>query len=130
MSILGALSWRGPLASMYIAGATDGPVFLTYLKRVLVPRLWKGAVVVMDNLGAHKVKGVQAQIEAAGARLALPAALLGRPQPHRTGLEPVQKLPARQAARTKPALARAIREGLARIRAQDAQHYFAHCGYS
>ena len=68
---------------MYIAGATDGPVFLTYLKRVLVPRRWKGAVVVMDNLGAHQVKAVQAQIEAAGARLpSLP--------PHSADLHPVE----------------------------------------
>ena len=130
VSILGALSWRGPLASMYIAGATDGPVFLTYLRQVLVPRLWKGAVVVMDNLGAHKVKGVQTLIEAAGARLLyLP--------PYSADLNPIEPawsqfkshLRAR-AARTKPALARAIREGLARIRAQDARNYFAHCGYS
>ena len=28
----------GPLASRYLPGATDGPVFLTYLKKVLVPR--------------------------------------------------------------------------------------------
>ena len=35
-----------------------------------------------------------------------------------------------KAARTKRTLARAIREGLARIRAQDARNYFAHCGYS
>ena len=130
VSILSALGWRGPVASMYIAGATDGPVFLTYLRRVLVPRLWKGAVVVMDNLGAHKVKGVQTLLENAGARLLyLP--------PYSADLNPIEPAWSQfkshlraVAARTKPALARAIREGLARIRAQDARHYFAHCGYS
>ena len=94
MSTLSALSWRGPLASMYLPGSTAGPVFLTYLRRVLVPKLWKGAVVIMDNLGAHKVAGVQALVEAAGARLLVSAALLGGPQPHRAGLEPVQESPA------------------------------------
>ena len=129
VTILSALGWRGPLASMYLPGATDGPVFLTYLKKVLVPRLWKGAVVVMDNLGAHKVTGVQALIEAAGAQLLyLP--------PYSADLNPIE--PAwsqfkshlrRVGARTKRALARAIREGLARIRPFHARAYFAHCGY-
>ena len=67
--ILGAISLRGALQPMCINGATAGRVFLTYLKEVLVPQLWPGAVVVMDNPGAHKVKGVREQIEAAGARL-------------------------------------------------------------
>jgi hypothetical protein len=35
----------------------------------LVPVLRPGDVVVMDNLPAHKVAGVQAAIEAAGARV-------------------------------------------------------------
>lgn len=129
VTILSALSWRGPLASMYLPGATDGPVFLTYLKKVLVPRLWKGAVVVMDNLGAHKVAGVQAQIEAVGARLVyLP--------PYSADLNPIEmawsqfKSHLRKvSARTKRTLARAIRAGLARISAQNARHYFAHGGY-
>ena len=130
VSILSALGWRGPLASMYLAGATDGPVFLTYLRRVLVPRLWQGAVVVMDNLGAHKVAGVQALIEAKGARLLyLP--------PYSADLNPIEPAWSQfksylraKAARTKPTLARAIREGLARIKPRHARAYFAHCGYS
>ena len=69
VTILGALTLRGPLAAMYVAGATTGPVFLTCLDKVLLPQLWKGAVVVMDNLSAHKVKAVRENIEAAGARL-------------------------------------------------------------
>lgn len=54
---------------MCINGATDGPVFLTYPEKVLLPQLWPGAVVVLDNLGAHKVKGGRELLEAAGARL-------------------------------------------------------------
>jgi hypothetical protein len=57
VSILGAMSLQGPLASMYIDGVTDGRVFLTYLKKVLVPKLWPGAVVVMDNLECPQGQG-------------------------------------------------------------------------
>lgn len=129
VTVLSALSIHGPLASMYLAGSTDGAVFLTYLKKVLAPKLWPGAVVVMDNLAAHKVKGVCEVIEAKGARLVyLP--------PYSPDFNPIEgawsqfKSHLRKAAaRTKRALARAIREGLARISARDACGHFAHCGY-
>ena len=129
VSILGALSLRGPLEVMCVNGATDGRVFLTYLQDVLVPQLWPGAVVVLDNLGAHKVKGVQEIIEAAGARLLyLP--------PYSADFNPIElagsklKLHLRKvAARTTATLDRAISEGLATISAKDARGYFAHRGY-
>ena len=69
VSTPGALSLRGTWEPMCINGPTTGPVFLTFLKHFLLPQLWPGAVVVMDNLGAYKVKGVRVRIEATGARL-------------------------------------------------------------
>jgi hypothetical protein len=38
----------------------DAMAFKTYVKQVLVPNLWVGACVVMDNLPAHKVTGKRA----------------------------------------------------------------------
>lgn len=129
VSILGALTLRGALEPMCVNGATDGRVFLTYLKEVLLPQLWRGAVVVMDNLGAHKVKGVRELLEAAGARLLyLP--------PYSADFNPIEmawsKLKSslrRAAARTSEALDRAIGEGLHAISASDALGFFKHCGY-
>ena len=120
MTILSALCLREPLASMYLPGATDSPVFLTYLKKVLLPRLWEGAIVVLDNLGAHKVKGVQALLESVGARLVcLP--------PYSPDFNPIELAWSKfknhlraKAARTRRALARAIRTSLATITADDA----------
>ena len=39
------------------------------MQEELVPKLWKGAVVVMDNLKVHKVEGAEEMIEAVGARV-------------------------------------------------------------
>ena len=50
-------------------GAINGELFLAYVEQVLVPTLTSGDIVVMDNLGSHKVAGVRKAIEAAGARL-------------------------------------------------------------
>jgi len=69
LTILGAISTRGMIATMTIEEATDADIFLAYLDCVLCPALRIGDVVVMDNLSSHKVKGVRERIEAAGASL-------------------------------------------------------------
>ena len=52
-----------------ISKGMNGQDFQQFLREELAPRLWKGAVVVMDNLPAHKVKGVRKIIEDAGASI-------------------------------------------------------------
>ena len=54
---------------MHLPGAVNGEAFLLDVKAVPVPQLWPGAVVVLDNPGAHRVKAVRTGLEAAGARL-------------------------------------------------------------
>ena len=63
----GSLRAGGMTAPMVIDGAMNGPAFLAYVRHVLAPSLTPGDIVVLDNLGAHKVAGVRAAIEAAGA---------------------------------------------------------------
>ena len=129
VSILGALSLRGPLQPMCINGAADGRVFLTYLKDVLAPQLWKGAVVVMDNLGAHKVKGVRELIEGAGARLLYLPPYSADFNPIELAWSKLKNHLRKAAARTTEALDGAIAEGLAAISVQDAHGYFTYRGY-
>ena len=69
LTILGAISTRGMIATMTIEAATDREIFLAYLDEVLCPKLRPGDVVAMDNLSSHKVQGVRERIEAAGAQL-------------------------------------------------------------
>jgi len=47
----------------------NGVIFLTYIRRCLVPTLVRGDIVIMDNLKPHKAAGVREAIEAAGATL-------------------------------------------------------------
>lgn len=53
VSLIGALNLDGLVAAMTVPGSTDTDVFLTYLTEILIPQLWKGAIVVMDNLRVH-----------------------------------------------------------------------------
>ena len=57
LTILGAMSTRGMIATMTIEEATDTDIFLAYLDHCLCPALRPGDVVVLDNLSSHKVKG-------------------------------------------------------------------------
>jgi transposase len=47
----------------------NGPSFLAYVEDVLVRTLKGGDIVIMDNVGVHKVAGVREAIEARGATL-------------------------------------------------------------
>jgi transposase len=84
LTILGAMSVRGMIATMTIEAATDAEIFLAYLEQILFPALRPGDVVIMDNLSSHKVSGVRELIEAAGAELLyLP--------PYSPDLNPIEK---------------------------------------
>jgi DDE superfamily endonuclease len=57
-----------------VAPPINGAKFLAYVEQVLAPPLSPGEIVVMDNLGSHKLAGVRKAIEAAGvAQSFLPA---------------------------------------------------------
>jgi hypothetical protein len=71
LTLVAALRSDGVTAPFVIDGAMDGPTFLTYVEQVLAPTLKKGEIVFMDNLSTHKVDGVAAAIEAAGATMRL-----------------------------------------------------------
>ncbi len=129
ISMLAAISLAGIAAPMTISGAVDGVVFLEYVRQVLCPSLKAGDVVVMDNLSAHKVAGVKEAIGACGAEvLYLP--------PYSPDLNPIEKCWSkiktylRQAkARTRETLEQALQEVLLLITKEDAEGWFASCGY-
>ena len=68
-TFLAALRHDGLSAPCVFDGAINGTRFLAYVEQALAPTLRPGDVVVMDNLKAHKVKGVREAIAAKGARL-------------------------------------------------------------
>jgi transposase len=130
VTMIAALSLRGVEAVMTIEGATDAEVFRAYVEHVLCPTLVPGDIVVLDNLRAHKVAGIQERREAHGARLIyLP--------PYSPDLSPIEPcwsklktlLRAAQ-ARTREALDAAIAHVLAAVTPSDARGWFRHCGYA
>jgi len=129
LTLIGALSSGGIEALLAIEGATDGEVFRAYTQRVLCPTLRAGDIVVVDNLGAHKVSGIREAIEGRGARLIyLP--------PYSPDLSPIERCWSKIktalraiGARTRRELERAIKRALETVTPSDALAWFAHCGY-
>jgi hypothetical protein len=68
VSVIGALGFQGLIASTPIMGAVDGLTFEAFIARKLVPKLWEGACVVMDNCSIHLGKEIEALINGVGAR--------------------------------------------------------------
>lgn len=52
---------------MTVNGSMNGNVFKVFVEKCLLAQLWEGAVVVMDNLPAHKVKEIEPLIQSVGA---------------------------------------------------------------
>ena len=133
LTILGALGIGGIVAAMSVEAATSGAVFLAYLEGVLLPELRRtkpDAVLVLDNLRAHKTVAVRGLLDRSG----FPYRYLPSYSPDLNPIEPAwAKLKAelrRAAARTAEALHQAIGPALRAITAQDASGFFRHAGYS
>lgn len=129
ISLIGAIGLEGLIATMTILGSVNTDVFLTYLLEVLIPQLWVGAIVVMDNLPVHHAQRVQQAIEAAGAKLVfLP--------PYSPDLSPIElcwsklkQLLRSAKARSLDALNQALTQIVTEeISEEDAIAWFAHCG--
>src|ERR1019366_598841 len=129
LTLLGAITSDGLLATMTIESPTDSDVFLAYLEQVLCPRLRLGQVVVMDNLSAHKHPAVRQLIEQAGAELLyLP--------PYSPDFNPIEPCGAKikeclRAAKTRAIdlLEKAVATAIAAVTPHNATAWFRHCGY-
>lgn len=130
VTMLGALGSQGLQAVMTVEGPMDTAVFRAYVKHVLGPTLTPGDVVVPDNLGVHKARGVQQMLARRRVRL------LSLP-PYSPALAPIEpcwskvKTALRRAkARTRGALDSAITRVLPTVTEAEARGWFRHCGYA
>ena len=124
-----ALSVQGLLAPLVLDGPINGPAFIAWVEQGLAPRLVAGDIVVMDNLSSHKVAGVKAAIEGAGAaRRYLP--------PYSPAFNPIEQVFAKlktllrsTQARTLEALWTSIGSLLERFDLDVCKRYICRCGY-
>ena len=114
---------------MVINEPIDGDVFLAYVEQVLVPTLSPGEMVILDNLGSHKIPGVEQAIQSAGA------SLLYLP-PYSPDLNPIENFFAKlktllrkASKRSTETLWEEIANLLQSVSPQECRNYFAAAGY-
>ena len=132
LTVLGALGAEGMVGAMSVEAATGTAVFHAYLDQVLLPALRRSkpdAVLVMDNLAAHKAPTVRALLDASGFGYRYLPAYSPDLNPIEAAWAKVKGELRRVAARTAEALHAACGPALAAITPQDAAGFFQHCGY-
>jgi transposase len=127
-TILGALTLSGVEAAMTLEGAADGAAFEVFVERILLPVLSPGQIVVMDNLNIHKSQRVRQLIEGVGCCVWFLPTYSPDLNPIEKAWSKLKEYLRRVGARTREALDEAISSGLDTITAQDAAHWFRHCG--
>jgi transposase len=123
------LRLSGMTAPMVIDGAMDGLAFKAYVEQVLVPELKPGDLVVMDNLPAHKVKGVHEAIEGAKARLLYLPPYSPDFNPIEMAFSKLKALIRKAAPRTITDLWQTIANALDSFTPHECIKYFAAAGY-
>ena len=129
VTLLASMSLEGMGPCLAVEGSTTTVVFEAYLKRVLVPSLQAGQVVVMDNLSAHKGSKVRELIESRGCELIyLP--------PYSPDFNPIEEASAKlkalvrkAEARSRNVLIEAMGLALEALEVSDARGFFEHRGY-
>jgi transposase len=133
LTVFGALSCDGLVATMSIEASTSTPVFLGYLEQVLVPKLRQvkpDAILVMDNLRPHRATEVGELL----ARAEIGLLYLPRYSPEFNPIEQAwakmkERLKAK-AARSLEALEAELKPALDSITPQNARGWFRHAGYA
>jgi len=69
ITLIGAMSDEGLIGAMTFAGSLDTASFLVFIEKILLPQLWIGAIVTMDNLPVHYAGIAKTLIESVGAKV-------------------------------------------------------------
>ena len=129
VTVVGAISNKKVIAMNPMGKSMKGEDFKKFVQEELVPSLWKGAVLVMDNLKAHKVEGVKEMIEAVGAKVVYLS-------PYSPEFNPIEHLwwelkawLRRFVPRSVQIVDKLLELGVKLCSSKQIRNYFAHCCY-
>ena len=126
-TLVAGITFESAIAPMVLDGPMDAAAFEAYIEQVLIPALPPNAIVVMDNLSAHKSPAVALLLDGVGAQLQyLP--------PYSPDFNPIEMMWAKvksslrsTKARTQEQLWDAIATALSEITSNDTLAFFRHC---
>ena len=119
----------GTIAPFVVPGATDGDSFTAYIETQLVPHVRRGNVVLVDDLGAHRVAAARAILKARGARLELLPPYSPDFNPVEACGSKIKTFVRRAKPQSERKLINAIGRAWATVTPRDARAWFDHYGY-
>lgn len=130
VSIVDALTLYGPIAVTTILGPMDGLTFTAYLVCRVIPNLWPGACLVLDNSPTHhENEEIKTAIDAVGAQIIY----LSPYSPDFSPIEPfwskVKAILESIGARMYQALEDGIKSAYQRVSLKDVRNWFTNCCY-
>ena len=126
-TLVAGLTLTGAIAPMVLDGAMDRLSFEAYVAQCLIPALPSGAIVILDNLSAHKSAAITQLIEKAGATLWYLPPYSPDYNPIEQMWSKVKAILKRVCARTHQTLGKAIALALDAVSPEDSQGFFRHC---
>lgn len=129
VSMVAAIALKGLLALVQILGATQGIQFEAFIANVLVPVLWVGAYVIVDNAAIHQEKYIRPLIERAGAHLIFLPPYSPDFSPIENCWSKIKQILRRLEPRNYSELKAAVHQALASITLEDIHNWFTHGCY-
>ena len=130
ISVISALTLAGMRAPLMINGAIDGEVLELYVKRLLLPELGAGDIVIWDNVRTHKNEQVIALIQGAGARVEPLPAYSPDLNPIEECISKVKQELRRAKVNTMGKLRNALKRAFSKVTTQDILGWVKHAGYA
>jgi transposase len=130
VSMIDALTLHGPIALTTILGPMDGLTFTAYLIARVIPNLWPGACLVLDNSSIHdETEEIKCALAAVGARLMY----LPPYSPDFSPIEPfwskVKAILNAIGARTYQTLADGVKFACEQVSLENIRNWFTNCCY-
>ena len=129
VSIIGAIGLNGLVSQYSILGAVDGLTFEAFIACKLVPKLWAGAYVLMDNCSIHKGEAIEELINQAGATLIYLPPYSPDFSPIENCWSKIKTILRTIGARNYANLGKAIQDAFAQVSLVDILGWFTHCCY-
>ena len=129
VTLIAAIALKGLVAQVNLLGAADSLTFEAFIVRYVIPNLWEGAVVVIDNASIHQGKYLKPLIEEVRASLEFLPPYSPDFSPIENCWSKLKSILRSLAPRTYQELEQAIVIGFEQISLGDIHHWFTHCCY-
>ena len=129
-TLVQAIGLNGVRAAMVLDGPINAPCFTGFCQWLLIPALYTGDIVVMDNLSSHRSATAIQSIEAIGARVVYLPPYSPDLNPIENIFSKVKQLFRKLRPRSFRQIVAAAKQVLNKITLDDLESVFLHCGYT